>query len=704
MNTFFAELARRNVFRVAAAYTIASWLLVQVLDLAAESFEAPLWVMKMIITVLIVGFLPTVFFAWAYEITPEGIKHEREVIRDESITHLTARKLDYITLAAVVLAAGLFLVQMLSDESTRPVVNSAAFLKNSDSGTEITSTWLRSHSIAVLPFANRSNRDDDLFFTDGIHDDLLTQLSKIEDLKVTSRMSVMEYRDTTKKIPQIASELGVATILEGSVQRAGQRIRITAQLIDVAIDKHVWAETFDREMTVDNLFEIQSEITRQIATAIKGQLTPAESSSLAKAPTQNVAAYEAYLRAREVLNGNYSMEEYMTAQPMVEEAITLDPEFAPAYLLLAEIHGQAAWIGYDDTPERQQAAFHALNMAESVLGPQSPELLAARGEYLYRFEHDYPAALNAQLKAFYGMPGNALVLEQLGLTQRRMGLWEESLNSFSQGAELDPANASLLSLTTDTLFLVRQWSRMEEVLERARARFPDDVDLASIQVLLPLYSEGDVKTAREHYDNIRPNSGESYFQISTELPWFERDIAGVIDAWNRPEILKFSANTGYAGVREINLAMAYLQLQESERAEQLLDQVIGSLSDLDRGRRNSTVAADLGTLALALALRGESAQALQLAEEATRTVSKEHDSMEGMVPLQRLCLVLALNGDHDRAIELLTELIDTPGGFVRWPMYLDPRWDFFRDDDRFNTLIRPHNLEQSKNSPQDTAS
>lgn len=688
--------------RVAVAYMIVSWLLIQVLELAADSFEAPLWVMKMIITFIMVGFIPTVFFAWAYEITPEGIKRERDVIRDESITHLTAKKLDYITVAAALCVAGMFAWQTITGETTRSVVEPATVTRGAESETD--AARLGRHSIAVLPFANRSSSDDDQFFTDGIHDDLLTQLSKIRDLKVTSRTSVMEYRNTTKKISQIAAELGVATVLEGSVQRAGQRIRINAQLIDVGTDSHLWAEIFDREMTIDNLFDIQSEITRQIAAAVKGQLTPEESLSLATAPTQNVAAYEAYLRARQVLNGDYSMEEYMTAQPKVEQAIALDPDFAKAYLLLAEIHGQAAWIGYDDTSQRRRAAHAALDKAESLLGPQSPELLAARGEYFYRFEQDYPAALNAQLKALVAMPGNAVILEQVGLTQRRLGLWEESLDSFLHGAELDPANASLLSLATDTLLAMQQWSRLESMLMTAKERFPDDVDLAATEVLLAIRSEGDVATARQLYDNIRPNLGEGYFQVATELPWFERDFTAVIDAWNRPEVLKVAANTGWAGVRELGLAMAYLRLQKPDQAEPLLDQVVQSLTGLDRDRRSSTVAADLGTLALALALQGETGQARQFAEEATRTVSRESDSLDGLLPLQRLCQVLALAGDRARALELMAEMIDVPGGFVRWELYLDPRWDFFRDDERFNNLVRPHNLEQSTHAAQDSTS
>jgi tetratricopeptide (TPR) repeat protein len=506
----------------------------------------------------------------------------------------------------------------------------------------------------------------------------------------------MQYRNTVKRLPQIAKELGVATVLEGGVQRAGQRIRINAQLIDVATDRHIWAETFDREMTIDNLFAIQTEITRQIVTAVRGQLTPEEQQAFVAAPTQSLEAYEAYLRARDLLTSSgYHMDKYKAAQPYAEQAVALDPNFAMAHLLLAEIHGQAVWIGYDITPQRQQAASAALNKAAAVLSPGSPELLAARGEYLYRFEQDYPAALNALLKAHAAMPGDASILIKLGITQRRLGLWEEAVDSLLQGADLDPANANALAIATNTLAIMHQWSRLEEILLWARERFSDDTDLASIAAFLPLWSQGDVESARERYTSVRPNAGDSYVLTTVELPWYERDFAGVIKSWDRPEVLEYVSTSGWAGYRELALAMAYQQLGETDRADRLLGEVVQRLADIDRSRSTTLVRIELETLAEALALQGEKARAIEIAEEATRILTLESDRLEGMWPLKALCKVLALTGERDRALEMMAQLIDKPGGFVRWQLYLDPRWDFFRDDDRFNDLIRPHNLEQS---------
>jgi TolB-like protein len=392
--SFFNELKRRNVFRVGIAYVVVAWLVLQVADVVINNVGAPGWVFQIIMLVLGIGFPIVLIFAWAFEMTPEGIKKESDVDRSQSVTRQTGRKLDFTIFGIMALALAYFVWE--SRFQNEPVVPAKA--GTSVSTTEISvsaetsdATIASDNSIAVLPFANRSRDEDDAFFSDGIHDDLLTQLAKIGDLKVISRTSVMKYKGTQKTIPEIAEELGVSTILEGGIQRAGKRIRINAQLIDVTTDEHLWAETFDREMTMENIFDIQTEITRQIVTAVKGELSDTEQQALGAAPTANLEAYEAYLHARAATNrADYSKEKYIAAQPWAEKAVTLDPEFAEAWAVLAEIHGQAVWqpwaekavtldpefaeawavlaeihgqavwIGFDRSPERYTAADEAL--------------------------------------------------------------------------------------------------------------------------------------------------------------------------------------------------------------------------------------------------------------------------------------------------------------------------------------------------------
>ena len=685
----FQELKHRNVFRVAAAYAVGSWLLAQIADLVLDSTDAPEWIMQVLLLMLAFGFVIALIISWAYEITPDGVKRESDVVRDDSITHITAKKLDYITLAAVVGVAFVYLW---------PRDDAAIFTTVDSSAATTVRAALGAQSIAVLPFANRSNQEEDLFFTDGIHDDLLTQLAKIGDLKVVSRTSVMEYRDTTKKIPEIARELGVATILEGGVQRAGQRIRINAQLIDIATDEHLWAETYDREMTIDNLFDIQSEITQHIVAAVKGQISPAERQAIASAPTVNIAAYEAYLKGRQLLRASgYNMEKFQAAQPYLEQALELDPNFGLAWLLLAEVHSYAAWMGYDDFSTRQVAAHAAIDRAAAILGPDAAELLAAQGNYLYRFERDYAGALEAQTKAAIAMPGDVELLGALGATQRRLGLFDESIASLLLSYELDPASPDVAGLAAGTMEINREYDRLQTFLLEVRQRHPFDTDLAAIDSMLPLWLAGDTDTARQRMDRVRPNAGNEYVLAITELPWFERDFEAAIDVWDLPEVRAYTSVDGWGGWSEVYRAMAWRELGDDKRANALLEKVVSR--DIDRSMAPTNMLSELTGRAWALALLGRFEGAIADSEEAVRLQPYESDKLEGSYPLQSLCFVLALAGKRDEALAMLPMLLEAPNGFKKWWLYLDPRWDFMRDDERFNALIRPDNLDQSIHAP-----
>ena len=353
----FTELKRRNVFRVGVAYIVGAWLLAQCADLVLDVIGAPDIVLRSLVALLGLGLVPAVIFAWVFEMTPEGVKRESEIDRSQSITGQTGKKLNVATIMLVIAAVSFVVFEryLPKDDSAETVVpaNPAAAVQEpvADSNPAET-TPATEKSIAVLPFANRSNQQDDLFFTDGIHDDLLTQLAKIHDLDVISRTSVMEYRDTRKNLKQIGAELNVATILEGGIQKVGNRVRINAQLIDVTTDKHLWAETFDRELTAENIFELQSEIARKIMQAIAVELTPEEELRLSEKPTNNLVAYEAYLKAREIYyNANYSRSREIAAVPLLEKAIKLDPEYAEALAMLADVLGLLYWRGIFSSEE-----------------------------------------------------------------------------------------------------------------------------------------------------------------------------------------------------------------------------------------------------------------------------------------------------------------------------------------------------------------
>ena len=326
--TFFEELKRRNVFRVAIAFAIASWLILQIVDVVVPMLGLPEWVGKMVLLMLVVSFPIALILAWALELTPEGVRLEKNVDRSRSVTAETGRKLNFIIIGTLVVALGISLYLNFGDSGETVVEPDV---------TVVASAEQLVPSIAVLPFANRSANENDSFFVDGMHDDLLTQLAKIPAFKVISRTSVLQYRDTEKPMTLIGEELGVSTIVEGGVQRAGDRIRINVQLINAATDEHIWAETYNRELTAANIFEIQEEVTAEIATALHAELTPEDQQRLAVIPTENLAAYEAYLLGRQLLDARIA-DQVIDAEAQFKRAIELDPAFDMARVALAETH------------------------------------------------------------------------------------------------------------------------------------------------------------------------------------------------------------------------------------------------------------------------------------------------------------------------------------------------------------------------------
>ncbi len=299
--SFFEELKRRNVFRVGLAYGVGAWILVQVGDILFENIGTPEWVMQTMLVLLGIGFFVAIFFAWAFEMTPDGVKREKDVDRSQSITLQTGKKLNTTILVMLALAVAYLLFDKFSATPVTVDADTVTSTETSTAAAEEAAPAIDSRSIAVLPFTNRSKLEEDEFFVDGIHDDLLSKLARIGSLKVISRTSMMRFKDTEKPIPEIARELGVATIMEGAVQRSGNQIRINVQLINAVTDEHLWAEIFDREMTAENLFAIQSEISQKIAEALKATLSPEEQQLVNNRPTENLAAYNAFLRGRQLM-------------------------------------------------------------------------------------------------------------------------------------------------------------------------------------------------------------------------------------------------------------------------------------------------------------------------------------------------------------------------------------------------------------------
>jgi len=703
--SFFAELKRRNVFKVAAAYVIIGWLIMQAGEVMSPALRLPDWINSALAFFLILGFPLAMFFAWAYEMTPEGLKKEKDVERSQSITENTGRRLGFTIIGLLIVALVYFVwearFQAADDNPVSPGVESVEGRPIEQIDPDVSAETPADlkpdqRSIAVLPFANRSNLEDDLYFTDGIHDDLLTQLAKIENLKVISRTSVMNYRDTNKQIPEIARELGVATILEGGVQRAGKRIRINAQLIDVNTDEHLWAETFDREMTVENIFEIQSEITRQIVAAVRGELTNTEAQALAQLPTQSLEAYEAYMHAKAATNRSaYTPEKYLLAQEWAEKAVAIDPGFTGAWAILVEAHSHAVWLGNDVSDNRFDAAASALEKAMAG-APDSPETQAALGEYLYRIKGDYRAALVAFKKASVQQPGNSHLMFQVATTLRRIGEFDGAITAFEKALQLDPANAQAASDYLVTLGLNHDYEKAIPLAELAIRQFPNDEVLKAHLGLMYIDGRGDLDKAHSLLDEMTPNPGFEYVSLATILYLLERDFDQALAAWDIPEVIEFSDYRGSSyGWRGRALGEIYYLLGKTEKADKVLREFIST-----ENSKNLPVARSrsyqLSNQALAFALLGDSSKALEYMDRAITTSESVGDAMaNGTIQGMRVRL-LAIVGQREQALVEIERLLDTPASYLSlWMLTLDPRWDFMRDDDRFNELIKPDGIAKA---------
>src|SRR5437899_3898600 len=323
----FGELKRRKLYKVAIAYAVVAWLLMQVASQIFPFFELPNWAVRLVVLLLIIGFPVALILAWAFELTPEGIKRAEDVDLSKSVRRKTGRKLDFFIIAVLLLVISILVFQRL-----HPNISPAV-----SSGLE--------KSIAVLPFDNLSRDPDNAYFSDGIQDEILTKLAGIGDLKVISRKSTAKYKSTPEDLKTVARELGVATVLEGSVQRAGDKVRVNVQLLDARVDTHLWAKSYDRDLK--DVFTVESEVAQEIADTLRAKLSPSQSDALAAAPTRDTEAYDLFLKGEyeqhqaDIVN---SAELFDRAQTFYRQALARDPNFALAYARLAYSELDRHWF------------------------------------------------------------------------------------------------------------------------------------------------------------------------------------------------------------------------------------------------------------------------------------------------------------------------------------------------------------------------
>src|SRR5213596_108651 len=478
MSGFFEELQRRKVYRVAAAYIIAAGFIIQIGSAVFPAWELPNWTLRLVVVLLLMGFPIALILSWAYDVTAQGIRATPTVSAPG--THRRRNLILLIATGVIVsAAAGFFL---LPRASARKI----------------------DKSIAVLPFQNLSDEKENAYFADGIQDDILTNLSKIGDLKVISRMSVMSYRgDGVRNAREIGKALGVATLLEGSVRRAGNRVRVSVQLINANNDEHIWAEDYDRDLT--DVFAIQTDLAQKIASALQAKLSPNEKARLDQRPTQNPDAYLLFVQAHDYFSQRDMFHDTsLKAEPLFEQAIKLDPNFAGAFAGLSMVE---SWLYHssDPVPARREKARHN---ADEALRPQ-PNLTEghlALGFSYYYGDRDYERALAEFEIAKRGLPNDAQAYLAIGSIQRRQGKWTESTANLERAAALDPKNADILRNLAFSYMAERKFETADKILDRVIVAAPQSLEAPLVKGGVAILWKGDLSVAEKVFSSVPPGA------------------------------------------------------------------------------------------------------------------------------------------------------------------------------------------------------
>ena len=545
-------------------------------------------------------------------------------------------------------------------------------------------------SIAVLPFANLSADKENEFFADGMHDDLITALAKVRDLKVISRTSVLAYRDTaSRNLKKIAAELGVATVLEGSVQRAGNRVRLNVQLIDARTDGHLWAETYNKELT--DVFTIQAALAEEITTALKASLTAGERTLLARRPTENQVAYDLYLRAR-VLGQNIGLgsgrEAYESVIALYEQAAAADPKFALPHVQASILHGSMYWFGALDATPARRARVEAELAAAVRLAPDTPETYLARGSFEYTCRNDWAQSLVEYRKAEAGLPNDAQLIYRIGIAHRRLGQYAEAQRRFEAAISLNPSDLNGVLTHFDSLLEMRRYRRVVDEIGRFVAMFPTDRRLLTTRLRARYELDDDRPAFLRDMAARPPGTNDPHgLQAAFENAMRTGDLAAAERVLEDPRLPAFGGAGGIVSypVSMSRAAVAWLRGRPDD-ARRFADEAIAYFRSRKWAPRQEA-AVQMG-IAYAEAYAGRHAEALQdaraaLADQNTR------DVYSGALMQNDYGQILVVCGQRDEAMATLRAYL-TGMDVTTTPKEIrfDPIWSRLKDDPRFEEILK----------------
>jgi TolB-like protein/lipoprotein NlpI len=666
LRNLFTELKRRNVYRAAVAYGVVAWFLTQLTTQVFPFFEIPNSAVRFVVIALAVGFPIAMLLSWLYEFTPEGIVRTEDVdpVQARSVQRTTGRILDFIIIGVLLLVIAMLIV------GRRPFYRQ-------------TGESISQKSIAVLPFENRSEDKANAYFADGIQDEILTRLAKIGALKVISRTSTQQYGTRPGNLSEIARQLNVANILEGSVQKAGDQVHINAQLIRAATGEHLWAESYDRKL--ENIFSVEAEVATAVAEALKAKLSGAEQQALAQKPTNNPEAYDAYLRglAYSLRPGAYESDT-LNAIKYFGQAVKLDPKFALAWAWLARENAQGYLfeIG-DDVPALRESAKNAVRMVIE-LQPNLGEAYLAEGYFHYYCEDNYDSAIAAFEKGRQLSPGNSQILEALALVWRRKGQWQRSLDYFQQAKQLDPRDIQLLSLQGEIYYDLRQYPAALKLYDQVLEISPGNAAALANKATI-YHAEGNLPAAATLLSQMRLQPDSPDFSLQIDQWIFERHytegiavLKNAIERRDRP--LRDSQKTDYAS------ALALLQQFSGDTAAAHVtwQQVQAKVEQLRRSK-----GANFGFEALASAYvgLGDKAKAFAILKEYQAEVLASKDERPPAWFAAMMARIATQAGEKELALDQLAISAQGPGGVTYGDLKLNPLWDPLRGDPRFEKIV-----------------
>lgn len=663
MSGFFEEVKRRKVYRVAAAYVIAAGFIIQIGSAVFPAWELPNWAFRLVVVLLLIGFPIALILAWAFDVTPEGIRTTPSIAAPGSHRR---RNVAVLMATGVIISAvaGFFL---LPHASARKI----------------------DKSIAVMPFENFSDDKDNAFFADGIQDDILTNLAKISDLKVISRTSVMPYRGKEKNVREIGKALGVSTILEGSVRKSGNRVRVNVQLINALNDEHLWAEDYDRDLT--DVFAIQTDLAQKIAHELQAKLSPTEKAQMTRKPTENGEAYLAFVQAHNLHTQMEDLDKLKQAEQLYERALQLDPNFA---LASADFSRLESWIfhTFDPTPPRREKA-RALADRALKLQPDTPECHLALGFSFYYGDRDYENALKEFAIAQRGLPNEAEVYLAIGAIQRRQGKWTESNANLEKAVTLSPNETWALQNLAFNYQMLRDFDAAGRIIDRALKLSPKSLGLWSVKAQLEIAGKGTCEIAERAGQLIStiPMSDKEKAQLAVgivQVRLLQGKYADAVhEAENvKDELLEKETESLCSKYEMIGIAKRMLKDETGAREALLIAkrQAEGYLSDAPNEPTRHT------RLAKILAWLGEKDAAIAEATRATELLPESADAFKGPDMTQTLAEVYAIVGEQEKAIDLLNGLLSRPSAVTVATLKFMPIWGPLQDNPRFIELLKKY--------------